>query len=135
MKKAIAPLLLVLMSCSDPAPEAAAAPRWAEDLRGFCQARDESWLMSAVDRIDRGLPDSFAKGSTRFERLNVQAPFDGRPDAREVQLRLTAQRAGASVQLSAYAIVEPDSCALQGLHVIEGFDRFAPPMRADIAGG
>lgn len=131
MKKAIVSLLLVLAGCSAE-PEAAPAPSWSDDLRAFCEAREPGWLMSAIGRIDRALPADFAKGSTRFERLNVQAPFDGRPDAKELQLRLTATRGGAAVQMSAYATLESGRCALDDLQVIEGFDRLAPPMRVDV---
>lgn len=133
MTRAVVLVFAGLIGCAQP-PESAEIT-WRSDLRAFCEARAQGWLAGAIDRIDRALPEEFEDGSTRFEGLNVQAPFDGRADARELQLRLTASRAAGPVSLSAYAIMAPDDCALREFEVIEGYDRLDPPFRASVNPG
>lgn len=129
MKKAILPLLLTAAACSSgeeaPLPE----PSWSENFRSYCDRNNPNWLMAVVSRIDRALPEEFVQGSASFEGLNVQTAFAGRAGAKELQLRLTALRDGAPVQLSAYAVLEEGKCDPGDFEVIEGFDRFDPPLR------
>ena len=123
----------VLAACA--APEAdPIAPTWDQDLKAYCEERSPDWLSKTLGRIDGALPSAFTKGSLAFDRLNLQAPFDGRADAKELQLRLTVQRGEQSVQLSAYAYLTPGSCEVSAIEVIEGFDRLDPPTRFDVAG-
>lgn len=133
MKRALLPMLL-LAGCADQAPSAPAesGPQWESDIAAFCQARDDRFAMMLVDKVAGALPASFAPSSVALEGMNLQAPFDGRQGVKELQLRLAALRDGDRVPLSAYALVEPGSCGLAEFHVIEGFDRIDPPMRADI---
>lgn len=128
MRGAIIACSVMLAACGDSAATSS-APGWADDVAAYCQQRDPRWRAALLDRIDRALPDNFAAGSLRLEAMNQQAPFDGRPDAQELQLRLAAQQAGQPVKLSAYGIVAPGSCAVRELEAIAGFDRFDPQLR------
>lgn len=128
MKRAIVVSFCVaLAACgtSEPTPPATS---WSDNVQAFCQAKDARWLEDVLDRVRRALPEEFSEGSLQFESMNRQAPFDGRPDASELQLRLSAMRAGEAVKLSAYGLISPDSCTIGDMEAIEGFDRFEPPL-------
>ena len=130
MKKTSIAAALLLAACSPAAEETAPpTPSWADDVAGYCEAQGDRWLANLVDRIDRAMPSGFAQGSLRYEGLNLQAPFDGADGVKELQLRLEARRDGQLVDLSAYGQITPGDCDLRGLEVIEGFDRFDPPLR------
>lgn len=128
-RRAVA-LALLLAGCAPAAGDAPApaAPTWADNVQAFCQARDQGWLSGLLDRIDRALPADFQRGSIAFAQAHLQDRLDGAEGAKELQLRFSAQRAGAAVALSAYGAIDRDSCAVRDLQAIEGVNRFDPPV-------
>ncbi|WP_162815045.1 hypothetical protein [Erythrobacter aureus] len=107
---------------------------WEDDAIDFCLAKDSRWMMDITSRISQALPGDFTPGSLLVRGSNIpEKTFDGRTDIKELALQLVAERDGETVNLSAYGILEPGSCRPTGLHVIQGYNRWEPPMRIDVA--
>lgn len=132
----VAALSLSLAACSpqDEGKQSAPTPiTWGDDAIDFCIAQNSRWMMDITGRIATALPAEFAPGSLLLRGSNIpEKTFDGRTDVKELALQLVAERAGETVNLSAYGILEPGSCQPTDLHVIEGYNRWEPSMRIDV---